>query len=242
MINAFFADPRRRVRSIPALPRMKGAWTVMRTRWIGMILLACLLACLCCNPSRAADPIQLPSPAMEGGKPLMQALKERKSMRAFNSEKIPAQILSNLLWAAFGINRPDGRRTAPSARNWQEVEIYVANSDGLYLWDAQKNLLLPIAAGDKRSLTGTQDYVREAAVNLIFVADYSRIGAGGQDRDMLVGADVGFISQNVYLFCASEGLATVVRASIDRDSLARELRLKSDQKIILAQSVGYPKP
>jgi SagB-type dehydrogenase family enzyme len=209
-------------------------------------IVATLLFCLCTVVwpivGHASDAVQLPSPAMEGGKPLMQALKERKSIRAFSNEKLSLQVLSNLLWAAFGINRSDGRRTAPSARNWQEIEIYLATSDGFYVWDPQKNVLNLIAAGDKRALTGTQDFVRDAAVNLVFVADYSKVSGGAQDRDMLVGADTGFICQNVYLFCASEGLATVVRASINRDELARELRLKSDQKIILAQSVGYPKP
>lgn len=191
--------------------------------------------------SFAADLIQLPSPQMEGGKPLMQVLKDRMTTRTFAPEKLSMQTLSNLLWAAFGINRPDGRRTAPSARNWQETDIYVATSDGLFLWDAQKNALNPISTRDARAMTGTQPYVGEAAANLIYVADYSKISGGGMDQNVLVGADVGFISQNVYLYCASEGLATVVRAGVDREMLAKELKLKPEQKIILAQSVGYPK-
>lgn len=188
----------------------------------------------------AAGPIQLPSPQTEGGKPLMQALKERRTVRTFSDEKLPLQTLSNLLWAAFGINRPDGRRTAPSAKNWQEIDIFVATSEGLFRWDAGKNLLDPIVSKDVRAMTGTQAYVQSAAVNLLYVADYSRVDSGGMDKDVLVGADTGFISQNVYLFCASEGLATVVRAGINRDALAREMQLKPEQKIILAQSVGYP--
>lgn len=188
----------------------------------------------------AAGPIQLPSPQTEGGKPLMQALKERKTVRTFSDEKLSLQTLSNLLWAAFGINRPDGRRTAPSAKNWQEIDLFVATSEGLFRWDAGKNLLDPIVSKDVRAMTGTQAYVQGAAVNLLYVADYSRVDGGGMDKDVLVGADTGFISQNVYLFCASEGLATVVRAGINRDALAREMQLKPEQKIILAQSVGYP--
>jgi nitroreductase len=191
--------------------------------------------------SFAADPIQLPSPQMEGGKPLMQALKNRMTTRTFAQEKLSIQTLSNLLWAAFGINRPDGRRTAPSARNWQEIDIYVAIPEGLFLWDAHKNALNPILTKDMRALTGTQAYVGEAATNLVYVADYSKISGGGMDQNLLVGADAGFISQNVYLYCASEGLATVVRAGIDRETLAKELKLRPQQKIILAQSVGYPK-
>ena len=189
----------------------------------------------------AADPIQLPSPQMEGGKPLMQALKDRMSLRTFGEEKLPLQTLSNLLWAAFGTNRPDGRRTAPSARNWQEIDIYVATPDGLFLWDAKKNVLNPIVGKDVRGLTGNQPYVKEAAVNLVYVADYSRVTGEGADKDVWVGADTGFIGENVYLYRTSEGLATVFRANVDRETLAKEMKLKPEQKILFAQSVGYPK-
>jgi SagB-type dehydrogenase family enzyme len=185
--------------------------------------------------------IQLPSPQKEGGKPLMSALSSRMSTRAFSGDKLQMQTMSNLLWAAFGVNRPDGRRTAPSAKNWQEIDIYVTTADGVYLYDATKNTLERLGTKDIRALTGTQPFVKDAPVNLVFVADYSKINAEGFDKQLLVGADAGFISQNVYLFCAAEGLATVVRASIDRDALGKELKLKPQQNIILAQSVGYPK-
>jgi len=171
----------------------------------------------------------------------MSVLNERMSTRTFSGEKLPMQTLSNLLWAAFGINRPDGRRTAPSAKNWQETEIYVATADGVYLWDAKKNALNTIVTKDIRAMTGTQAYVKDAPVVLIYVSDYSKVDAGGLDKQILVGADTGLISENVYLFCASEGLATVVRALIDSDALAKELKLRPDQKIILDQCVGYPK-
>lgn len=193
------------------------------------------------STSRAAGPVQLPSPQTDGGKPLMQVLKNRASARAFSAEKLSAQTLSNLLWAAFGISRPDGRRTAPSARNWQEIDIYVASADGLFLWDAKKNTLQPILSEDIRALTGTQAYVKDAAVNLIFVADLSKATGGGWDQNSEVAADTGFISENVYLFCASEGLATVVRGLIDRPALAKAMKLRPDQRITLAQSVGHPK-
>jgi hypothetical protein len=185
--------------------------------------------------------VQLPNPQREGGKPLMTALNDRMTTRAFSADKLPVQTLSNLLWAAFGINRPDGRRTAPSARNWQEIDIYVATADGLFLWDPQKNVLNPIVGKDVRELTGKQPFVKEAAVNLVYVADYSRVTGEGADKDVWVGADTGFIGENVYLFCASEGLATVVRANVDREGLAKEIKLKPEQKIMFAQSVGYPK-
>ncbi len=196
----------------------------------------------CTISSFAEGPIQLPNPQKEGGKPLMSALNERMSARSFSDQKLSMQTLSNLLWAAFGINRPDGHRTAPSAKNWQETEIYVATPDGAYLYDAAKNTLNPIVTKDIRAMTGNQPFVKDAAVNLIYVSDYSKTSeAGSYDKQILVGADTGVIAENVYLFCASEGLATVVRANVDREALAKELKLKPDQKIILAQSVGYLK-
>lgn len=171
----------------------------------------------------------------------MQVLKERRTQREFRPEKLPTQVIANLLWAGFGINRPDGRRTAPSAMNWQEIDIYVAMGDGLFLYNAKANRLEPILAQDVRAATGTQDFVATAPVDLIYVADLSKTGQAGSQADLFTGADVGFISENVYLFCASEGLATVVRGSVDRAALAKVMKLRSDQRILLAQSVGYPK-
>jgi nitroreductase len=215
----------------------------MKARLVAIPILIFTLMLLGSLTSYGADssPIQLPNPQMEGGKPLMQTLKDRVSIRTFSEEKLSMQTLSNLLWAAFGINRPDGRRTAPSAKNWQEIDIYVATPDGFFLWDAQKNMLNPILTKDIRAMTGGQAYVKDAAINLVYVADYSKATGGGADKDVWVGADTGVISQNVYLYCSSEGLATVVRAGIDREALAREMKLRPEQKIILAQSVGYPK-
>ena len=195
-------------------------------------------------PAQAPDlqPIRLPKPQMDGGKPLMQVLRDRKSARAFSSQKLPDQVLSNLVWAAFGINRPDGRRTAPSASNRQEVDVYVVAPEGAYLYDAKEHVLSPVAAGDFRAQAGTQDYVKDAPVNLVFVADTARMGKGTEEQMALIaGADTGFISQNVYLYCTSEGLATVVRASVDKPALAKALKLRAEQRIILAQTVGYPK-
>jgi SagB-type dehydrogenase family enzyme len=188
-------------------------------------------------------PIDLPKPQTQGGGPLMQALKERASSRAFSKEKIPLPVLSNLLWAAFGVNRPDsGGRTAPSAKNWQEIDLYVATAEGLYLYDAKKHALNPVVKEDIRVLTGRQAFVGEAPINLIYVADFSRAGGSpNEEKELYTAADTGFIAQNVYLFCASEGLATVVRGSIDRPALAKAMKLRPDQKIILAQTVGYPK-
>ncbi len=185
-------------------------------------------------------PIKLPNPQKEGGKPLMTVLNSRSSSRSFSGKKLPLQTLSNLLWAAFGINRPDGKRTAPSAMNRQETDIYVVAANGVYLYDAKNNALNIVSKKDIRAMAGTQDYVREAPVTLVYVADYAKVKAGSGDIQLLEGADSGVIAENVYLFCASEGLATVVRAAIDKDALAKELKLRPEQKIILDQPVGYP--
>ena len=189
-----------------------------------------------------AKVVPLPKPQTEGGKPLMEALKARKSTRAFSTKALPPQVLSNLLWAANGVNRPDGRRTAPSAVNWQEIDVYVATADGLYLFDAKAHALNQVLAEDVRAMTGGQPFVKEAPVNLLFVADLARMGKGSaEDKNFYSATDTGFVSQNVYLFCASEGLATVVRGGVDRAALAKKAGLRADQKIILAQTVGYPK-
>ena len=193
--------------------------------------------------AQGMQPIKLLAPQMESGKPLMQALKERKSSRAFSSKELSLQVLSDMLWAANGLNRPDsGHKTAPSAMNMQEIDIYVAKADGLYLYDVQANTLIPVLAEDVRALTGKQSFVKEAPINLIYVADLSKMSKLSADMiDFYAAADTGFISENVYLFCASEGLATVVRGLIDKPALAKAMKLRLDQKIILAQTIGYPK-
>jgi len=187
--------------------------------------------------------IKLPAPDLSGGKPLMQCLKLRQSSREFSPEKLPLPVLSNLLWAAYGINRPEsGKRTVPSAVNWQNIDLYVATADGLFLYEAKEHALLQVLDQDIRALTGTQDFVKIAPVNLIYVGDYARIPRGtDEDKRFYSAAHTGFISQNVYLFCASEGLATVVRAMINREELAKAMKLRPEQHIMLAQSVGYPK-
>ena len=193
-------------------------------------------------PAADLADIALPPPRTEGGKPLMQALNDRQTSRAFSTKPLPNQMLADLLWAAYGVNRPDsGKRTAPSARNWQEVDVYAVLEQGAYLYDAKANALRAIADGDLRKLTGPQAFVGAAPLNLVYVADTARMaGSAPEDQALYSGADVGFISQNVYLFCASEGLATVVRGMVDREALAKALNLPEEKKIILAQTVGYP--
>jgi len=206
-------------------------------------LFALILAIpICALLGQDLKPIVLPKPDTTGGKPLMAALRERKTSRSFTGEKLPAQVLSNLLWAAFGINRPDGHRTAPSAMNWQEIDVYCAMENGLYLYDARENVLEPVLGEDIREKTGTQGFVKDAPLNLVYVADLSKTGrARGEDQTIYTSADAGFIAQNVYLYCASEGLAVVVRGLLDRPLLAKAMKLRPDQKIVLGQTVGYPK-
>ncbi len=192
--------------------------------------------------SAAQKEIKLAKPVMTGGMPLMTALSKRQSSRSFSSRKLPDQVLSNLLWAASGINRPDsGKRTAPTAMNNQEIAIYAALEEGLYLYNAKKHSLELIAGKDLRTLTGRQGFVNKAAVNLVYVADISKTaGFNREEKLIYAGADTGFIGQNVYLYCASEGLSTVIRGWIDKDALGKAMNLKSDQVIILSQTVGYP--
>jgi SagB-type dehydrogenase family enzyme len=211
-------------------------------------LFLCLLwSLLIIGPALVAGqelkPLELPKPQTDGGRPLMQVLKDRHSTRSFKPDKLPLQVLSNLLWAAFGINRADsGKRTAPSAMNWQEIDIYVALPEGLYVYDAKAHQLNPVLAGDFRGATGGQDFVKDAPLNLVYVADLARTkDAGAEEKDFYSTIDVGFIGQNVYLFCASEGLATVVRGTVDRPALAKLMKLRPEQKIRVAQTVGYPK-
>jgi len=174
---------------------------------------------------------------------------KRMSSRQFSPEPLPVEVLSNLLWAGFGINRPDGKRTAPYARaamknmDQQGMDIYVILSDGLYLYDAKTNQLKLLLAEDLRGLAGTQPYVKEAPVNLIYVSDYAKMkdNIPNELKTALSFANAGFISENVSLYCASEGLATVVRSWIDIPALSKAMELRPDQKIILEQPVGYPK-
>jgi nitroreductase len=190
--------------------------------------------------------IMLPSPDKTGGKPLMQALNERQSVRTFTNDNLTMNQLSNLLWAGWGINRPaDKKRTAPSSRNVQEIDVFVALPTGLYLYDAESNKLKQVHNRDIRQFCGTQDFVATAPVNLVYVADMGKLGKKEgdeiKDSDLLSSwANTAFIAQNVYLYCASADLGCVIRAMIDRDKLFEEMGLKSNQRIILSQTVGVP--
>jgi len=187
--------------------------------------------------------LELPAPQKSGGLPLLDALARRATSRSFAPTELSRQQLSDLLWAAFGINRPDGRRTAPSARNWQEIDLYVLLQSGAYVYDAKAHRLNPVVGADLREFGGTQAFVKDAPLTLVFVANLARMVGGDSARQReWAHIDVGYISQNVYLFCTSAGLATGARAYVDKDTLGAKLNLKPDQLIVLAQSVGLPKP
>jgi len=201
-------------------------------RFAVLPVLACLLWASAAVGQQTA--IQLPKPQITGGMPLMEALAKRQTTRAFADKPLPPQMLSNLLWAAFGINRPRDvkaglGRTAPSAMNKQEVELYVALADGVYVYEAEQNRLRPVVAGDVRGKIGT-GAAAHAAVTLVYVADakldYAQV-------------DTGFIGQNVYLFAASEGLNAWLYAFHTPD-VAATLKLGEGRKPLYGQSVGYP--
>jgi SagB-type dehydrogenase family enzyme len=188
-----------------------------------------------------ADNINLPKPVISGGKSLMQTLSERKSSRDFAVREIPLQTLSSLLWAANGISRPDGRRTAPTGLNVQDIDVYVMLASGVYRYDAKLNMLTLVNPGDHRTSAGKQSFTHTAPVNLFYVHDRTRgMKADEVNTQRYAGIHAGAIMQNVYLFSAKEGLATVARANIDYDACAAVLKLNSNQRIVLGQSVGYP--
>jgi SagB-type dehydrogenase family enzyme len=203
-----------------------------------------LFMCISLIPDKliAQDVTQLLPPQTEGGMPLMKALKNRKTSREFGSKELSAQQLSNLLWAACGINRPDEKkRTAPSAMNYQEIDVYVSMAKGLFIYNPEKHNLTEILKEDIREKTGNQDFVKTAPLTLIYVANYDKMAkSDDKTKDGYAMADASFISENAYLYCASEGLNTGVRAWIDKDVLAKAMKLTPNQHIILAQCVGFP--
>lgn len=191
----------------------------------------------------AQNLIKLPEPDKTGGKPLMQALNERSSSRDFIEKELTDQQLSNLLWAAFGINREEtNKRTAPSSHNNQDIEIYLTTKNGIFLYKPEEHALEKLSDVDMRSVAGKQNFVKEAAVNLIYVSDFKKLGkASIEVKRMTAATHCGFIGQNVYLYCASEGLISVFRAWINKEKIAKELNLPENYEVIYSQSVGYSK-
>jgi nitroreductase len=189
---------------------------------------------VCMGFACQAQDIALPTPNKTGGKPLMDVLNERQSTREFSDKDLDLQTLSDLLWTAYGFNR-DGMRVVPSANNKQEFTIYAVLKSGVYVYDAKENVLILKVSGDLREKAGKQDFVAVAPLNLVYVADLN------VTSKETANADVGFIAQNVYLYCASAGLGTVVRGWFDGDDIKTAFGLAENQAPILAQTVGYKK-
>jgi len=203
------------------------------------------------------EPIILPEPEKRGGKPLLETVSLRRTNRNIGPREIPLQVLSNLLWAAFGVNREKASfnkpgRTAPSASNSQEIDLYVALESGLYLYEALPHQLSPIAARDFRIFSGRRyacDLIKHTPVNIFYIVDLSRYDLGPDQPDPHIGdpevqksyyyTDTGFIAQNINLFAASEGLATWFH-NCDKESVEMEFNLRSSQRVLFAQTVGYP--
>jgi nitroreductase len=221
----------------------KGA-TMMTRRQAsaGLLASAVLAAVPTVAVAQERKPLELPSPRSQGGQPLFAALKQRRSTREYSDRSLQVQILSDLLWAAFGINRPSGDRTAPYWRHIMVIDIYVAMADGVWLYEPRMHTLLPHLKDDIREQTGLQDFVATAPLNLVYVAHGERMmDISPEERRLYASVDTGFIGQNVYLFCASEGLATVFRGAIDYPKLTRALKLPDQQFVTFAQTVGYPR-
>ena len=188
--------------------------------------------------------LELVNPGLSKSFPLMKALNERKTNREITSEPVTGLQLSEILWAANGMNRPDGKRTAPSTQNRQMTDVYVVLESGIYLYNPALHNLTRIAAGDHRNLTGTQPFVQNAPVNLVFVSDLAKFSSSypPENLDLLMwaGVEAGAQAQNVYLYGASEGLAVVMRGSVNREELGNAMGLSKEKIIVIAQTIGLP--
>ncbi len=174
--------------------------------------------------------------------PLASALKLRRSTREYAARVLPEQVLSDLLWAAFGINRPNGDRTAPYWRHIMVIDVYLAMADGVFLYEPHDHALVPHLPTDVRAQTGLQDFAATAPLDLVYVAHGERMqDISAVERRLYASVDAAFIGQNVYLFCAAQGLATVFRGAVDVAACARALKLPQEQFVTFAQTVGYPR-
>ena len=213
-----------------------------KLRTIIYVVLTILFAITSTVFTQELETIHLPAPETTGGMPFMDVLMNRRSIRDYSPKKIPVQELSNVLWAAWGFNRPEeGLRTAPSAGNRQEMTVYALTEEGAYSYDAKANTLEQVMKGDFRKLAGSQDFVPTAPLNLLFIADLTKMGGKTREAKMNTArVNAAFISQNVYLYCASRGLGTVIQGRYDRELFPKALKLGPDQYIAFTNTVGYP--
>ncbi len=212
-------------------------------------IIAAVLAAACAAAVWAdSDPVELPPPATSGGVALADALSARATHREFSGEALSQQQLSDLLWAANGINRPDvSKRTAPTAVNRQEIDVYACFADGAYLYDAHANVLKKVSDEDLRPYTGrmnagAENFALAAPLAIVYVADFARQAMQDRPMDALryAAVDCGFIGQNVYLHCAANGLSTVFLGMIDAPAIAKALGLPATSTAMFAQTVGFP--
>ena len=215
----------------------------MTTRRAAILAAAALAMTPSLAVAQSQQPIELPPPRADFGMSLAKALRLRRSIREYDPRPLAPQVLSELLWAAYGVNRPaSADRTAPSWRHARETDVFAVLADGVWRYDAIRHVLVPHLAGDMRAQTGVQDFVGTAPLNLVYVSNAEHLsGAAREEQHRVAAADIGFIGQNVYLYCASEGLACVFRASLDTERLARTLGLSETQFIMFAQTIGYAK-
>jgi nitroreductase len=207
-----------------------------------ILVLFVLIGCIMNINAQSLNPIKLPPPAIKGGKPIMETFQDRRSDREYSSKDLSVEDISNLLWAACGINRPDGRRTSPTARNTQEIDVYLINKDAAYLYVATENLLQPIYNGDLReALAAGQNFVKDAPICLVIVGDVSKFGDANDRNLKIMYCDGGIVSQSINMFCAGNNFATVPRAMMDEKVLREALKLKDSQYLILNNPVGYKK-
>ena len=198
---------------------------------------ACLLLL---GTSIIAGEIALPKPNLKSGKPFMQCVAERRTERKFSTKPLSQQTIAEILFVADGVTRKDGRKTVPTARNKQNQSVYAVTADGIYLYNSKKHSLIPVMKGDYRKNCGLQPFHKKAPLILLFVADLSAIGNTPEDQALYAGNHSGSASQNVYLYAASENLATVVCGMLDRAALKKLLNLKKDQMVVFSQPIAYP--
>ncbi len=188
----------------------------------------------------APKTIKLLPPTYDEGMTLMQALKNRKSSKGFTEKEISLQDISNMMWAALGVNRPDGKRTAPTGSNRQEIELYAFFKTGAYYYNYKDHTLELVAEGDHRSITGRAD-AQKAYLNLLFIADSDKTGPGHRpgDANTVSYVNVGYVSQNVYLYCANAGIGSRARGGWNQQKVVETLGLKETMIVVLGQTVGY---
>ena len=201
-----------------------------------------LMAALLTAGAFAQTKVNLPAPHKDAAMPLYQALQQRASVRDFKTDPLSDQTLSDLLWAAMGINREDGRLTAPTAMNTQEIRLYVCRAEGCYEYIAKENCLVKLSDKDvRKDIAGRQGSVADAPVFIVLTADLNRYRMKGDMTARFGAIDCGYVSQNICLACEALGLKTVPRAGMDENVLKKELDIQDGQLLLINHPVGYQK-